>query len=176
MSSAKRTWADVASKTSFPKASSIKRATRQSKMAETSDPILYQPLIPTLASLDIECSRCNHKNHPVFLDDLPDNEPRSVCPECTVCFPIPIGQVVSNTRKPASKTEFVSSEVESYTSSRTPASTDGRPNTIFFEKDREEEASYADLLKDSVPDDTPRHKLGMEPPIGTGRPGGRHLR
>jgi hypothetical protein len=38
------------------------------------------------------------------------------------------------------------------------AASSSNPNSLFFEKDDEEEASYAQLLKGSVPDDTPTHK------------------
>jgi hypothetical protein len=49
------------------------------------------------------------------------------------------------------------------------APTDPNPNSLFFEKDEEEESSYATLIKGSVSDDTAADKRWPRPAIGSER-------
>jgi hypothetical protein len=58
----------------------------QSNMVDP-QPMLFQPLIPALAMLDVKCPRCKHKNHPIVLDDIANDERRPGCAECDACFP-----------------------------------------------------------------------------------------
>lgn len=85
--SSTKSWAQIA-----PKNTAEKIPARPSKLSRQSSmmnpqPLLYQPLIPALAMLDITCPRCQHKNHPIVLDNLSDGENRPGCSECDVCFP-----------------------------------------------------------------------------------------
>lgn len=170
-----RTWAQVASKNP-PKDSPAKLPTRLSKKADAPmKSVVYHQPRPDLAKLDILYPRCKLKNHTVVVDDLLHDEPRPEFPESSIYFPVTIGQPPVK-RAPESNPEMSSIEPRTLTSPHTPASTGGSPNTLFFEKDEEEEASYAELLKGSTPDDTPRYMLGLQPLIGAGRLRCTHLR
>jgi hypothetical protein len=197
MSSTKKTWAEIASKTT----KSSTKAPRQSTVINP-QPILYHPLIPALARSDIPCSRCKHKNHLNILDDLPEDHPRPGCPECKVCFPEKMGgtAVGAPVKSPPKRAPRATStpksspqmsaiqfgtfstdessqldDVELGTIEPTPPQSPKRaasypdPNRLFFEKDDEEEASYAQLLKGSGPDDTPAHKRWSGPAIRSER-------
>jgi hypothetical protein len=82
-----KSWAQIAAKRTTRKTTTkpLKSAS-QSTMIDP-PPIMYQPLIPAPAMLDIKCPRCNHKNHPIVLDDLSDYKRRPGCTGCEACFP-----------------------------------------------------------------------------------------
>ena len=82
-----KSWAQIAAKRTTRKTTTkSSKSASQSIMIDT-PPIVYQPLIPALAMLDIKCPRCNHKNHPIVLEDLSDDKRRPGCTGCEVCFP-----------------------------------------------------------------------------------------
>jgi hypothetical protein len=106
--SSTKSWAQIAARQT-PKKTPGKpsRSSRQSNMISL-QPLLYQPLIPALAMLDIKCPRCQHKNHPIVLDNIADDEDRPSCAECDVCFP-PTGLTITpdtNTRAAAARKDI----------------------------------------------------------------------
>ena len=82
-----KSWAQIAAKRTTRKTTKKPSKSASQSIMIDPPPIMYQPLIPALAMLNIKCPRCNHKSHPIVLDDLSDDKRRPGCTGCEVCFP-----------------------------------------------------------------------------------------